>query len=110
MLDALMSGIAVMANCGTNASEFVGSDTCADTAAADQNATIGAAIQNGMADSCGEIGIVRWVFVERTNVKNAMAESANHVAHGVLQLKACVVRTDYDFHRGLTFPEGIWPR
>jgi len=53
MLDALMAGVGVMADAGADAFDFVGGHADSDTAAADEDAALGAAIEHGAADQFG---------------------------------------------------------
>src|ERR1700756_2299450 len=50
VLDALMGGIGVRAHTGADPTDFVGGDAGTDTAAANENATLGATIEDGFAD------------------------------------------------------------
>ena len=68
VLDALMGGVGVRAHSGTDAAEFVGGDGSANAAATDENAAFGPAVEHGLADGFGEIGIVGRIFVVGADV------------------------------------------
>ena len=70
VLDALVGGVGVRAHAGADAAEFVGGDSGADAAAADEDAAFGAAVEDGFADGFGEIGIVGGIFVVGADVED----------------------------------------
>ena len=72
VLDALMRGIGVVAHSRPNAGKFVGSDAGADTAAADEDAAFGSAIEHGAAHGFGEIGIIRRVSLKAPTSRTSL--------------------------------------
>src|SRR5947209_1133230 len=93
-----------MANRRANPDELVRRNTWSHATPAYNNDTLGPTIQHRAAYGFREIRIVRWVFVERSNVQHRVPQPAQHVTHGVFQLETRVVRPNHDFHRRLTFP------
>src|SRR5208282_648659 len=104
VLNALMRGISVMAHSRTNTRELVGGNAGTDAAAADEHTPFGFAVEDSAAHGFSEIGIVGGIFVESADVEHVVAHRAQHVAHGVFELKAGVVGTNHNLHAGLTFP------
>jgi hypothetical protein len=74
VFDALVGGLGVRAHAGADAADFVGGDAGADSAAADEHAAFGAAVEDGLADGFSVIGIVGRIFVVGSDVKNFVAE------------------------------------
>lgn len=91
VLNALMSGIAVMANCRPDADQFVGGNTGTDPAAADQHTTFGPSVQNGTADGLSEIGVVGGIFVEGADIQHRVTKSAQNISYSVLEGESRVV-------------------
>ena len=58
MLDALARGIAVVTQAGANAGDFIGGNRSADTAAANEHAPLGFAVENDFRQCLGIIWII----------------------------------------------------
>ena len=57
-----------------------------------------------LANGFREIGIVRRVFVECTDVQNLVAERSKNIADRIFQREPRMIRTNHKFHSALTFP------
>src|SRR5689334_7756310 len=96
-----MRGERVVTEGCPNPGEFVGGDRRADSAAADENPTLGLLVFDRPSDSLGEIRVV----VTRnelvcTTVEHLVTCRANGVADAVLERKARVIRSERDDHLG----------
>src|SRR6476660_7964206 len=105
-----MRRVSIVAHPRANAGEFVGGNAGADAAPANQHAPFSLAIEHGAAHGFGKIWVVRWVFIESPDIQYVVAHRSQQVAHGVLELKARVVRTNHNLHVRLTFRGLPWLR
>ncbi len=98
MFDALMRGVGIVTEAGSDAGDFVGGDGGADAAAADENASFGFAGDDGFAQGFGEIGVVGRVGVEGADVENIVAELLQEFRNLLFEREAGVVGADCDAH------------
>jgi hypothetical protein len=61
VLDALVSGVRVMAQCGTDAGDFVCRDARSNAGSTHHNATLGCSTPYGFANETGDIWEVDWI-------------------------------------------------
>lgn len=98
MLHALMGRVNVMAESGANAVEFIGRDGSADTRAAEENASVGSAIQNGAPNLRGVVGVVYGLGGVRAEVNYFMAETTEVFRNDVLQFQSGVIGPYSNLH------------
>src|ERR1051326_9141602 len=96
-----MRGIGVAAECGANAVEFVGSDSSADAAAANQQANFGIAVLNGLADLYSVVTIiVRDGAVVSPEVDQIVAQFAQLFDNPLVEWVTSMIRADRYSHGG----------
>src|ERR1700743_1517557 len=99
MFHALMRGIGVMAHAGADAGNLVGGDAYSNSRSADEDALLGNAGKNGIANLFGEVRIiVGLITVECAKIDNLMAFCSQVCAHVLFEREACVVGGDNELH------------
>ena len=98
MLDPLMRRVVVMAEAGADTANLVCGYAGAHTAAADENSSLGAAVQDSMPDFRGEIRIINRRSGVRANVENLVALLFEVLNNGLFQIVPCVVTADDNEH------------
>ena len=98
MFDALMRGVGIVTESGSDAGDFVGGDGGADTAAADENTSFGFPGDDGFAQGFGEIGVVGRIGVEGADVENIVTELLQEFRNLLFEREAGVIGADCDAH------------
>src|SRR5689334_16555474 len=101
-----MRGISVAAECGANAVEFVGGNGSADAAAANQQADLGVAVLNGVADFHR---VVRIIVGDRAvvsaEVDQLVARFAQFFDGPLVERITRMIRTDCYSHDDSSFTD-----
>src|SRR3990172_5096303 len=98
VLHALARGVRVVAEGGADAAHLVRGDAGADAAAADDNATLGAPVNDRLADGAGVVRVVHGVGAVGADVQNLVAVTLERGRDLVLHLVSAVVGADDDAH------------
>ena len=92
IFDALVRGKRVVACARADAAKFIGRDARAHTAAAEQNAALGAASENGLGDLLRVIGIIDRIGRTRAEIDRLMSQSARDFDNVLFQREPGVIR------------------
>src|ERR1051326_7823004 len=87
-----------MAQPSVNTANLIGRDRGANAAAAKQNSTFGAAVEDGTGNRRGEIRIIRRIAITSAHVQEFTTPFAQANGEELLQIKTGMIRTDHYFH------------
>src|SRR6478609_238621 len=106
VLDALMGGVAVVAQPGADAGQLVRRHRRPDAAAAEEHAALHRAAEHRARHHRGDIRIVHRLRAVGAEIDDLMAERAERWDQRLLELESRVVRAEGDLHSA----PASWPR
>lgn len=98
VFDALVGGVAVVADAGPDAGDFVGRHADADAAAADQDAAVRLSGDDGLADLAGEVGVVDGAVGVGPAVDDGVPRRDDEGGDFGLEREAAVITAEGDAH------------
>jgi hypothetical protein len=103
VLDPLVRGIRVSHIPGPDSNNLVGRNRSSDPTAANQDASVSFASNNGQPDLKSEVGIVRRLAIESSEIGNRMPEGSNLLDEDGFEIKARMVGSECDLQINLFF-------